>query len=160
MMKDKTGLIAFASTMLLALVSIAAAQRESGMAVVVNPDNPVTSISTAELRTIFAGDRQSWSNNVPVFPVVRAPEAPERQILLSQILRMTEAEYKQHWLRKVYSGEIQREPLAVFSNGMQLEAVRVKKGGIALISLQDVRQGVKVIKVDGYLPGTTGYPFQ
>ncbi len=160
-MKDSsTGLIAFASFMLLVLVSIAAPQGESGVAVIVNPENPVTSISSAELRSIFAGDKQSWSNNLPVFPVVRAPQARERQILLGRILKMTEGEYKRYWLQKVYSGEAPHEPLAVFSNGMELEAVRVKKGGIALISLQDVHEGVKVIKVDGQLPGNPGYPLQ
>src|SRR5512137_1124161 len=120
-MKDKTGLIAFASFMLLVLVSTAIPQQD-GMAVIVNPDNPVTSISSAELRSIFAGDKQSWNNNLPVFPIVRAPQARERQVLMSQILKMTEAEYKQYWLQKVYSGEVQHEPVAVFSNGMQLEA--------------------------------------
>lgn len=159
-MKDNAGLIAFASFMLLVLVSAVTAQQEAGMAVIVNPQNPVTSISSADLRRIFAGDKQSWGNNLPVFPIVRAPQARERQVLMSRILKMTEAEYKQYWLQKVYSGEVSHEPLAVFSNGMQLEGVRVKKGGIALISARDVREGVKVIKVDGYSPGDNAYPFQ
>jgi phosphate transport system substrate-binding protein len=159
-MKDNAGLIAFASFMLLVLVSVVAAQQEGGMAVIVNPENPVTSISSTDLRRIFAGDKQSWSNNLPVFPVVRAPQARERQMLMGRIMKMTEAEYKQYWLQKVYSGDAPHEPLAVFSNGMQLEAVRAKKGGIALISIQDVRQGVKVIKVDGHLPSDLAYPFQ
>jgi hypothetical protein len=73
---------------------------------------------------------------------------------------MTESEYKQHWVKKVYSGEAQHEPLTVFSNGMQLEAVRVEKGGIALINSADVRQGVKVLKVEGQLPGASGYPLK
>jgi len=155
-----TYLIAFASLLLLPLVSTTDAQQETEVAVVVNPENPVSSISSAELRRIFAGDKQSWGNSLPVFAIVRAPGARERQLLLSQILRMTESEYKQYWLRKVYSGEVPQEPVAVFSNGMQLEGVRAKKGGIALISVQDVRAGVKTIKVDGYMPGTPGYPFQ
>lgn len=159
-MKYSTGLMAFLSVMLLVLVSPATPQQESGIAVIVNPQNPITSVSSAELRSIFAGDKQSWGNNMPVFPIVRAPQARERQVLMSRILKMSEDEYRQYWLRKVYSGEAPQEPLAVFSNGMQLEAVRVKKGGIALISLQDVREGVKVIKVDGSLPGNPGYPFQ
>ena len=70
---------------------------------------------------------------------------------------MTESEYKQYWVKKVYSGEVPREPLALLSNGMQLEAVRADKGGIALINLADVKQGVKVLKVDGKLPGAPAY---
>jgi hypothetical protein len=76
------------------------------------------------------------------------------------VLKMSESEYKAFWVKKVYSGESQREPLALFSNGMQLEAVRAEKGGIALVSLQDLHQGVKVLKVNGRLPGTPGYTLQ
>jgi ABC-type phosphate transport system substrate-binding protein len=127
------------------------------VAVIVNPLNPVESISSVELRKIFTGEKQSWSGNQPVFVVVRAPEAHEREVLLLRVLHMTESEYKQHWVKKVYSGEARREPLAIMSNGMQLEAVRAEKGGIALISLQDVHPGVKVLKVDGHMPGAPGY---
>ena len=127
------------------------------VAVIVNLSNPVDSISIQELRQIFAGERQSWNGGLPIFALVRAPQAPERDVLLNQVLRMNESEYKQHWIRKIYSGEVQREPLALLSNGMQLEAVRAEKGGIALIKVADVRQGVKVLKLDGHLPGTEGY---
>jgi ABC-type phosphate transport system substrate-binding protein len=127
------------------------------VAVIVNPLNPVESISSADLRKIFAGDKQSWSGNQPVFVFVRASQAHERQVMLDRVMHMTESEYRQYWIKKLYSGEVQHEPLALMSNGMQLEAVRAEKGGIAMISLQDVRQGVKVVKIDGHMPGTPGY---
>jgi ABC-type phosphate transport system substrate-binding protein len=161
----------FASVMvLLAACSLLAEQfpkevpretpKGADVAVIVNPLNPVESISLVELRKLFFGEKRSWSSSLPAFVVVRAPEAHEREVLLYRVLRMTESEYKQYWVRKVYSGEVQREPLMLFSNGMQLEAVRAEKGGIALISMQDVRQGVKVLKVEGFLPGTPGYPLK
>lgn len=173
MKKHCTYLIAIAGLLLCALLSSASAQQEprvtvmvnsespvNSIAVVVNPDNPITSISAADLRRIFSGEKQSWGNNLSVFPVVRASGAREREVLLSQLLKMSEQEYKRYWLQKVYSGESHQEPVALFSNGMQLEAVRAKKGAIALISAQDVREGVKIIKVDGYTPGTPGYSFK
>lgn len=131
--------------------------RENDMAVIVNPGNPVDSISSTELRKIFSGQKQSWPGGLAVDLFVRAPEARERDVLLNEVLKMSESEYKAFWVKKVYSGESQREPLALFSNGMQLEAIRAEKGGIALVSLQDVHQGVKVLKINGRLPGTPGY---
>jgi phosphate transport system substrate-binding protein len=133
------------------------AAAKTDLAVIVNPLNPVDAITTAELRKIFVGEKQNWNSSLPVFAIVRTAPARERDFLLGSLLKMTESEYKQYWVKKVYSGEAQREPLAVFSNGMQLEAVRAERGGIALISSADVRQGVKVLKVDGHLPGTAGY---
>ena len=134
-----------------------AQSKSDDVAVIVNPQNQIDSISSVDLRKIFAGEKRSWNSNVPIFLVVRAPQAHERDILLSHVLKMSESEYKQYWVKKVYSGEIPREPLALLSNGMQLEAVRSDKGGIALINLTDVKQGVKVIKVDGRMPGAAGY---
>jgi len=142
---------------LLAGSTILAQSKQDDVAVIVNPQNQIESISSTDLRKIFAGEKRSWNSNVPVFVVVRAPQAHERDILLSHVLRMTESEYKQYWVKKVYSGEVPREPLALLSNGMQLEAVRADKGGIALINLADVKQGVKVLKVDGKLPGAPAY---
>lgn len=133
---------------------------EPDMAVIVNPANPVESITMPELRSIFSGEKQSWSGGLRVTVFVRAPESRERDVLLNRILRMTESEYKAFWVKKVYSGEVQREPLALPSNGMQLEAVRSEKGGIALISMQDIHPGVKVLKLDRHLPGTPGYPLK
>jgi ABC-type phosphate transport system substrate-binding protein len=130
------------------------------VAVIVNRLNPIENISSAELRKLFSGEKQNWPNGAPVNLFVRAPEAHERDVLLLRVLHMTESEYKALWVKKVYSGEVQHEPLALFSNGMALEAIRAEKGGIALISIQDVHQGVKVLKVDGHLPGTPGYPLK
>lgn len=165
-MKMQLKLWASSNLALLLLVACAlvAQQNQSGtapdIAVIVNPSNPVDAISTVELRKIFAGEKQNWAGSLPVFLLVRAPQAHERDVLLNQVLRMNESEYKQYWIKKIYSGEIQREPLAVFSNGMQLEGVRAEKGGIALIRVTDVRQGVKVLKIDGHLPGTSEYPLK
>jgi ABC-type phosphate transport system substrate-binding protein len=134
--------------------------KDPDVAVIVNPTNPVDSITSTELRKIFSGERQGWSGGLPVTIFVRAPQSHERDVLLSRVLHMSESEYKAYWVQKVYSGEVQREPLALLSNGMQLEAIRAEKGGIALISIQDIHPGVKVLKVDGHLPGTAGYPLK
>lgn len=134
--------------------------RGPDVAVIVNPFNSMDSISSAELRKIFSGEKQTWNGGMAIDVFVRAPQAHERDVLLNRVLRMTESEYKAFWVKKVYSGEVQREPLALLSNGMQLEAIRAEKGGIALIGMQDLHPGVKVLKVDGHLPGTAGYPLR
>jgi ABC-type phosphate transport system substrate-binding protein len=160
-MMKRHGIVIVACICMLLLMTgatVFGAYEEDDVAVIVNPENPIGSMTSAELRKIFSGEKTSWNSNISVFLVVRAPRAREREILLSRILKMTEPEYKQYWVKKVYNGEVSREPLTLLSNGMQLEAVRAEKGAIALISLQDVHQGVKVIRVDGRMPGAAGYP--
>ena len=138
-----------------ALVQISLAQNQD-VAVVVNPKNPVNDITRAELRKIFAGEKRTWARGVSIKLVVRVPGSLERVVLL-RLLGMSENEYKQYWIAQVFHGEAQAEPVALFSNGMQKEAVAAFPGAIALVTLGDVKPGMKVLKVDGHVPGEPGY---
>ena len=139
-----------------ALVQIPLAQ-EQGVAVVVNPKNPVSDITKSELRKIFAGEKRTWPGGLSIKLIVRVPGSYERVVLL-RLLGMSESEYKQHWISQVFHGEAQAEPVALFSNGMQKEAIAAFPGAIALVALGDVKPGMKVLKVDGLLPDAPAYP--
>jgi len=140
----------------LVCVRVAAAQAED-VAVVVNDRNPVIKMSRSELRKIFAGEERSWSAGLPIKVFVRAPGTHERGALL-KLLGMTEDEYKQYWTWQVFRGEAQAEPSTLPSNGMQREALVAYPGAIALVSLEDVKAGMKVLRVEGRMPGEAGYP--
>jgi phosphate transport system substrate-binding protein len=127
------------------------------IAVVVNAKNPVSNVSRSELRKIFAGEKRTWAGGLSIKIITRAPESYERIVLL-RLLGMSEREYKQYWIGQVFQGDAQAEPAAVFSNGMQKEAISSFVGAIALIDTKDVKPGMKVLKVDGHLPGELGYP--
>src|SRR4029077_15789876 len=126
------------------------------IAIVVNDHNPVRNLSRIELRRIFAGEKHSWPGGVPIKLFVRAPVAYERTALL-KLLGMTESEYKGYWTAQVFRGEAQAEPLALFSNGMQKEAVTAFPGAVVLMDTRDVKPGMKVVKMDGHMPGHDGY---
>src|ERR1700724_1702502 len=143
----------------LAVLGLSSASGQTGaVAVVVNEKNPVNNLSTPDLRKLFAGEKHSWAGGLPVKLFVRAPGAHERVVLL-KLLGMSEGEYKYYWTAQVLRLETQAEPVALFSNGMQKEALAVFPGAIALVSVQDVKAGMKVVKVDGHLPGDVGYPY-
>jgi hypothetical protein len=141
----------------LAALSSAGAQT-GGVAVVVNEKNPVNNLSAPELRKLFAGERHAWAGGLPVKIFVRAPGASERVVML-KLLGMSESEYKRYWAGQVYRGEAQAEPVGLFSNGMQREAVLLYPGALALVNVQDLKLGMKVVKVNGHMPAETGYPF-
>jgi len=114
-----------------------AQQTEQEVAVIANPANPADSITSAELRKIYSGDKVSWGGGLAIIVYTRAPPAHERDILLSVVMKMTDAEYKDFWVKKIYSDGAGHEPTALLSNGMQLEGVRSQKGSIALINTQE-----------------------
>ncbi len=154
------GCLGVALAALLTALAPAQSAPAEDIAVIVNTTNPVEGISSAELRKFFAGEKRSWHASMPVVLIVRAPESRERTVLLSHVLKMTESDYKQYWVKKIYSGEVPREPTTLFSNVSQMETIRAERGGIALISVRDVHSGVKVLKIDGLLPGVAGYPLK
>ncbi len=138
------------------LVQISLA-RNQDVAVVINPSNQVSNVTRSELRKIFAGEKRTWPGGLSIKLVVRVPGSYERVVLL-RLLGISEGEYKQYWIAQVFRGDAQAEPVALFSNGMQKEAIGAFPGAIALVDLRDVKPGMKVLKVDGHLPGEPGYP--
>ena len=137
--------------------TLAAFAQTGDIAIVVNDHNPVTNLSRIELRRICAGEKHTWPGGMPIKLFVRAPGARERTALL-KLLDMTESEYKKYWTAQVFRGEAQAEPLALFSNGMQKEAVTAFPGTVVFMDMKDVKPGMKVVKVDGHMPGEAGYP--
>ena len=151
-------IVLLSSLLATALVQTSLAQ-DQDIAVVVNPKNPITNVTRSDLRKIFAGEKRTWSGGVSVKLFVRVPGSYERMVLL-RLLGMSEGEYKQYWIAQVFHGDAQAEPAALFSNGMQKEAIMAFPGAIALMALQDVKSTMKVVKVDGHLPGEPGYPLR
>jgi hypothetical protein len=133
------------------------AAQASDIAVIVNPGNPATNVSMADLRKIFSGAKRSWPGGQPIKLIGRGPGCPERFLLL-KLLAMSESEYKQYWTAQVFRGEADAEPLIVPSVGMQKEALKAFPGGISLVILRDLKPEMKVLKVDNLLPGAAGYP--
>lgn len=149
--------ILLVSGLLAGILTQTSLSQNQDVAVVVNPKNPLGNLTRSELRKIFAGEKRTWAGGLPVKIITRVPGSYEHLVLL-RLLRMNEGEYKQYWIAQVFQGEAQTEPAAMFSNGMQKEAIGAFPGAIALVEVVDVKIGMKVVKVDGHLPGERGYP--
>ena len=149
------------SCLCLALIQPLAAQRHDvDIAVVVHPDAPVSNLSLSEVRKVFLGDRQYWSTNIPVVLLIRAPVARERDVVLKIIYQMSESQFKQYWIAKIFRAESATAPKVVYSNDMANQLVTAIPGAIAFIDSKDVKPGSKVLRVDGRLPGEAGYPLR
>jgi hypothetical protein len=146
--------------LLVALGSVMARGTAQGgdIAVVVRPDVPVTNLTFAELRHLVLGDRQFWTSNVQVTLLVRAPGARERDIILKTVCQMSEAQFRQYWIAKVFRAEAASGPKIVYSNEMAAEMVNAMPGAVAFMDADQVPTGVKVVKVNGLLPGSKDYP--
>jgi ABC-type phosphate transport system substrate-binding protein len=130
---------------------------DTDIAIVVRPDVPVDNLSFAELRRLMLGDRQFWSSNLRVTLLVRAPGARERDVVLKNIYQMSEAQFRQYWIAKVFRAEAASGPRIVYSNEMAAELTSAIPGAVAVVEANQVPKGLKVLKIDGKLPGEKGY---
>ena len=137
--------------------STAQTARGGDIAVVVNSDTPVSDLSLSEVRKVLLGERQYWNSKLPVTLLIRAPVARERDVVLRVIYQMSEAQFKQYWVAKIFRAEAASPPKIVYSHDMQYELVTAIPGAIAFVEARTVRPGVRVLRVDGHLPGDKDY---
>ena len=146
-----------AAAWLLCAPASAAAQTPSDVAVIVNPSVPVDNLTMAELRRLLLGDREFWSAGARVTLLVRAPIARERDVVVRQICQMTEAQFRQHWIGKVFRADTPSAPKIVYSAEMAIDQVSRTPGALAFVAGPVTSKNVKVLRIDGRLPGQQGY---
>jgi hypothetical protein len=135
----------------------AAAQAPADIAVVVHPDVPIDNLTLTELRRLLMGDREFWPASVRVTLLVRAPIARERDVVLKNVCQMTEAQFRQHWIAKVFRAETALAPKIVYSSEMAIDLVNRIPGAITFVEASQVGNRLRVVKIDGHLPGERGY---
>ena len=128
------------------------------IAVVVNSANPVSAISLADLRKIYMGERVYWKSNSAIVLLMRSSGSPEREVILRVVYQMSEQQYTHYWIAKVMRAEASDPPVALYSHGMVFEGVKGNPGAIGYVDAHDVRAGMKVLRIEGLLPGDPGYP--
>ncbi|MBI4475303.1 MAG: hypothetical protein HY646_21750 [Acidobacteria bacterium] len=130
------------------------------IAIVAHPQVPVDSLSFADLRKLLLGDRQFWTSNIRVTLLIRAPVAKERDVILTKIYQMNEAQFRQYWIGKVFRAEASAGPKIVYSNDMAASLVGTIPGSVAFVDAAQIPKGLKVLKIDGRAPGEQGYPLK
>jgi ABC-type phosphate transport system substrate-binding protein len=130
------------------------------VAIVAHRDAPVDNLSFAQLRSIFLGDQQFWPDRSRITLLVRAPVAAERELVLSRIYRMNEAQFRQYWIAKMFRAEVPAGPKIVYTSDMTRELVSAIPGAISFMPASEVTADLKVIRIDGLAPGDAGYPLR
>jgi ABC-type phosphate transport system substrate-binding protein len=130
------------------------------IAIIVNKGVPADNLTFAEVRKVFRGERQFWNSDLRVTLLVRAPVARERDVVLKKIYEMSEAQYRQYWIAKIFRADIASSPKIVYTNDMTAELVSAIPGAVSFMEASKIPAGFKVMKVDGIKPGEQGYPLR
>ncbi len=130
---------------------------EEDLAIIVNRANPVDTLTFAELKKIFLQERAHWSNGRKITVVMRDPGQPERQTVLRVIYQMSEKDLNRYFLQAIFTGEVQSAPKQLSTPEGVRRFVFNVPGAIGYVRASEVDDTVKVLRVDGRLPGSPEY---
>jgi hypothetical protein len=142
----------------LCLLGYAPAEQTREYAVIVHPGTPVAGVSLTSLRRIYLGEQQFWPEGRRVVVFIQPTGSSARELVLRELYRMSEREYAQYWIARIFRDEATNGPRIVASAELMKELTARVPGAIAVIPAGEVDARVKVLRVEGLLPGAGGYP--
>lgn len=157
-MTKKLLLVAIAA--LLGICQVRAQDKNADLAIIVGKSSTLENVTTAELVRIMRAEKAKGPDGVKFVLSAREPGSPERNAILSQVYQMTEAEYTKFFLLTTFTGTVTAAPRQIASNGVTKQFVSGTPGGIGYLRGSETDDTVKVLKVDGKLPGEEGYPLK
>lgn len=143
--------------------AIAPAARDLAIAyaVVTNASVPAIALTLDDLRSVFFFRRKFWSGGNRVTLLLPSSGLDARRVVLEEIYRLSDAGLKRLILEKLFQGEIDGAPRVVDSYQQALAYVAAARGTVTIVRADAIpasQQGVKVLRIDGKLPGEGGYP--
>lgn len=127
------------------------------VAIVVHPDNPESNLQSDELVRILRQEQQRWKAGGRIYLIVQGSGSPARDVVLRRVFRMNDLELKQFWLSKLYRGEIAAFPRVAPTDAAVKRLVGLAPQALGFLDGSAVDGTVKVLRIDGRLPGQAGY---
>lgn len=132
----------------------------ASLAIVVNLANPIKNLSTVELRSLFLERTSYWPNGRRIAVAMLDYQYTERRSALRQIYRMDENAYQGYFIHAVFRGDVFTAPRTLASPELMRKFVFNAPGAIGYVRSSDLDNTVKVVKIEGRLPGEKNYSLQ
>jgi ABC-type phosphate transport system substrate-binding protein len=120
------------------------------MAVVVNKENNVGTLSATHLSRIFRSEIKKWPDGKTVVLVLHKDSAGETETL-ERLNKMSDSEWKA--LIAAHKDSI----VMADSDADVLKIVQSTPGAVGLVDVRSVDNTISIIRVDGKLPMESGY---
>lgn len=146
------------ATVVMILLSLTYGVAYAGdLAVIVNKENVTDGVSYKDLVKIFKQEKKYWEDGQKIYLVMHETGSSEKRIALKKIYKMGDEELKKFWLAKMFRGEIPSFPKTLGSSEAIKRLVGQVPNSIGLIDAALVDGSVKVLRIEGRLPGEKGY---
>ena len=130
------------------------------LAIIVHRSNPIEALTKTELRRIFMLETQTWPHGRKITVVLREKGQSERAEAIRIICGLSEPDFEQYVLFQTFRGTVNRAPRSIQSARAMLRFIFNTPGAIGYVRADEVDEAVKVLKIDGRLPGEATYPLR
>jgi ABC-type phosphate transport system substrate-binding protein len=137
--------LASAGSALMLGIAMAAAHAE--VVVVVSAENPVQSLTRAELADIYLGRLDRFSNGDRAVPIDQKDGSPAHDEFYEEYIGRTPAQVKAHWSKLIFTGRGQ-PPRSVASGDAAADAVAGNPHAIAYIDSGLVDERLRVVSIE------------
>jgi len=119
---------------------------EGDFRIIVNDENPATSIGADELSRIFMKKTKTWTDGTPIQPVDLSGTSGTRKEFSRRVHGRSASAVKNSWQRQVFTGR-GTPPPELQSEEDVVTYVRFNRGAIGYVSSQTDSSGVRIVKV-------------
>lgn len=134
-----------------------AGAQASPLVVVVARNSPIERLSRFELKKLYLGANVQVAGADRVLAFNQMYSAPDRVAFERGVLGMDPDELARYWIDRKIRGE-SGAPRVVGSPELLQRVVSRLNQSVGYVRLDQVEAEVRVIPIDGMLPGDTGYP--
>lgn len=143
------------------LLAFTPSSQAQNFSVVVHRSNPVTNLSFSSLRDIFSGAVTHWPNQSRIVLAERSSDSRVNRFLMERFLKTSWIDYKRSLEELEFRGQdpvilrvLNSDPAACkFVFNVPSALAVVESASVVTPECRDVR----VLKIDGLLPGQEGY---
>ena len=125
--------------------SIMMAQVQAEMVVIVNPDNPVESLSKKDVQRLFLGRMHQFPDtNMKVESIDNSESSEEYERFYATVINMNKSKLKRYRAYYLFSGK-GRLPTQIESTQKILKYISITKNAIAYTDESNINNKVKVV---------------
>lgn len=129
------------------LFSLMVSNAGADVVVVVSAQNPVETLSRAELTDIYLGRMNRFPNGTPVTPIDQREGTPTHSEFYRRYLGQAPAQIKAHWSKLIFTGRGQ-PPKAVSSDDTAADIVAESPHAIGYLAPDFVDDRLRVVAIE------------
>lgn len=152
-----TRFLSLAVSLLVAGLSAQAADKAQHLAIVVNKNSSLSDITSAELAKFFKAEKSKAPDGTKLVLVMQEAGRPEREAALQHVFKMSDGEFNKYFLQATFTGAVASAPRALANGRAVLRFVSESPGALGYVKGDEADDSVKVLKIDGKVPGDAGY---